>query len=59
MTDLTLPAGSTPARAETPVVAVALAALLVGAGWLGVVYGWRQGALYLGLTVERTRNSEA
>ena len=47
MTDLTLPAGSAPARAEAPVVAVALAALIVGAGGLGSVYGWRQGALYL------------
>lgn len=47
MTDLTLPDGSAPVRAETPVVAVALAALIVGAGWLGLIYGWRQGALYL------------
>jgi uncharacterized protein len=47
MTDLTLPAGSAPTRAETPVVAVALAALIVGAAWLGSVYGWRQGALFL------------
>lgn len=47
MTDLTLPAGSAPVRAEAPVVAVAIAALIVGAGWLGSVYGWRQGALYL------------
>ncbi len=47
MTDLSLPAGSAPARVEAPVVAVALAALIVGAGWLGSSYGWRQGALYL------------
>ena len=47
MTDLTLPAGSAPARAETSVVAIALAALIVGAVWLGSTFGWRQGALYL------------
>src|ERR1700749_2148821 len=47
MTDLTLPAGSAPARAETPVVAIALAALIVGAGWLGLTYGWRQCVFYL------------
>jgi uncharacterized membrane protein YedE/YeeE len=47
MTDLSLPAGAAPARAETRVIAAALALLAVGAVWLGYDFGWRQGALFL------------
>jgi uncharacterized membrane protein YedE/YeeE len=47
MTELSLAGGAAPARAETRVVTAALALLIVGAVWLGEVYGWRQGVLYL------------
>jgi len=47
MTDLSLPAGAAPARAETRVIAAALALLAIGAVWLGYGFGWRQGALFL------------
>jgi uncharacterized membrane protein YedE/YeeE len=47
MTELSIAGGTAPAQAETRVVSAALAALIVGAVWLGYDHGWRQGALYL------------